>query len=247
MRNINTKQLSMMAILIAIGVILASPVFSIMLSLYGVPSFRIDFIALPVIISGIVFGKWYGLLAGIMVDILGFLSFGIGVYYVGFTLNLALAGFLAGWVLNQLRRLNSEQLKTILWSILGFLVMVSIGLIWFSQALNIVLFEESLWFIQVLFTVAVILLTIVIPYIILKLTKKKLNEGNALIILMVIIEFMFILLTPIWLFHLYGIPYLPSVLIRIFRASLILPIKIIIIEAVLKTLNTLSVTHKELI
>ena len=53
----------------------------------------------PLAVCGMLFGPWWGCLAGALTDFIGSILFPIGPYFPGFTLSNALAGFVFGLLL----------------------------------------------------------------------------------------------------------------------------------------------------
>ena len=98
MKKSNTLKIAVAAQLIALGVIISSLSFIIPIS--GIPAIRIDLIIIPVILAGIMLGKLYGVIVGTLVDIIAYfiLFQGYGPFNPGFTINLAMTGFIAGFV-----------------------------------------------------------------------------------------------------------------------------------------------------
>ena len=92
---INTKALVGASLLTAISIILTR-VFSIMVPLAGLPALRIEFGMLPLIITGILYGPFWGGLAGIIADLIGVMINPMGAYFPGFTLSSMLWGAIPG-------------------------------------------------------------------------------------------------------------------------------------------------------
>ena len=108
--KIKVIQLTIATMLTTVGVILGN--FSIKLPIFSVPALRIDIVAIPIILAGLILGKWYGMGVGIVIDILNFLLYGQGVYHVGFTINYALIGLFSGLRANEICSLYLDNVKT---------------------------------------------------------------------------------------------------------------------------------------
>lgn len=91
----NTKYLTSVSLLIALSVILTR-FLSLRISIGGVEGIRIGFGDFPLMLSGILFGPWWGALAGIIADIVGYFLSPMGPYMPHFTLTSALKGILPG-------------------------------------------------------------------------------------------------------------------------------------------------------
>lgn len=82
-------------LLVALSVILKL-LFEVYIPLGGFPSLRINLTAIPIILTGILFGPGAGFLVGAISDILCFAIKPGGPFFPGFTLVSALTGFLPG-------------------------------------------------------------------------------------------------------------------------------------------------------
>ncbi len=69
---------------------------------YSVGSFRISLGTIPIMLSGIILGPWYGFSTGAVADMVGYLINPMGgAYFPGFTLTAALVGFIPGFLLRK--------------------------------------------------------------------------------------------------------------------------------------------------
>jgi ECF transporter S component (folate family) len=87
-------QLTTATMLTTVGVILGN--FAIILPVFSIPALRLDSVAIPIILAGLILGKWYGMGVGIIIDLINFLLYGQGAYHIGFTINNALIGLFSG-------------------------------------------------------------------------------------------------------------------------------------------------------
>lgn len=86
MRSFNTKQLVIMALMIAMNVMLAR-----FLSIQT-PTIRICFTFLPIAVVAMMYGPISAALVGALADLLGSLLFPVGPYFYGFTVTAFLMG-----------------------------------------------------------------------------------------------------------------------------------------------------------
>ncbi len=93
--NKRTKKIAFAGMFIALSIIFTR-FLSHTLLISGVPSLRLSFGDLPLILSGIVLGPAYGAFTGALADLVGFPFNPQGTYFPGFTLSAALSGFLPG-------------------------------------------------------------------------------------------------------------------------------------------------------
>lgn len=62
---------------------------------------KIGFAFVPLAVCGMLFGPWWGCLAGGLADLIGAILFPIGPYFPGFTLSNALSGLMFGLCLHK--------------------------------------------------------------------------------------------------------------------------------------------------
>lgn len=232
--QIQLKQLTLASMFTALGVILASPVFAYMILLFGVPAVRVDLIAIPIILAGILLGPIYGMTVGIAVDILGFFLFTsvFGAYHAGFTLNLALTGLIAGGVM---KLFNKRTFKMTLLPInIAFLSVLSVAGIVYLLVTDEISINgnpyllsgtfKAIFILSIVLFFAILLFSMLYPR--LKKHKAKPEIDVVLFIVLLIEVFVVILLTPIWVEDLYGAPpYMAGVFVRVIRAMWLIPIK----------------------
>ncbi len=122
--KIQVIQLTTATMLTTVGVILGN--FSIILPIFSVPALRLDIVAIPIILAGLILGKWYGMGVGIVIDILNFLLYGQGAYHVGFTINYALIGLFSGLIPMFFMNKNFKFIKNTLLITASVLVLATI-------------------------------------------------------------------------------------------------------------------------
>lgn len=228
------QKLTLASMMMAIGVLLLSPAFAFPVILFGIPAVRIDLVAIPIIIAGILLGPGFGLGIGILTDILGYLLFThvFGPYHIGFTINLALTGMFAG-LIHFLFQQKSGKIPLYLINLVTLSIMSIIGIV-FVGITDTIRVGSSDVVLTTLFKV-IFIVGIVIFYALIvimqHLGKKKLKrfqQMDVVIFMVVMIEiFVSILLTPIWVEDLYGAPpYMLGVFLRVMRAMWLIPVKV---------------------
>ncbi len=98
---------------------------SLMPLLGGLPTLRVGFGSVPIIMSGMMFGPVVGGITGIVADFVGYLINPMGgAYFPGFTLSAALYGVIAGILFKKIKIQNSK------WNfnIVNAIIMVVFGL-----------------------------------------------------------------------------------------------------------------------
>ncbi|HKL10133.1 MAG TPA: folate family ECF transporter S component [Clostridia bacterium] len=120
-RKLSTETLVRVGLLTALSLVLKI-VLEVYVPLAGIPSLRINFTSVPIMISGIICGPFAGFATGALSDLLGFAIKPAGPYFPGFTLSSALTGFIPGVIYKYLKRdMNFNVLNTL------FILMISFG------------------------------------------------------------------------------------------------------------------------
>jgi len=118
MKKISTKQLVIMALMIAMDVVLTR-IFSIQ-----TPVIRISFGFLPIAIVAMMYGPISGAIVGALGDIIGASLFATGAYFPGFTLTGLLVGAVYGLFLYK----RMEKMPNIIASVLIVTIILQLGL-----------------------------------------------------------------------------------------------------------------------
>jgi len=120
-KKFSTETLVRVGLLTALSLVLKI-VLEVYVPLAGIPSLRINFTSVPIMISGIICGPFAGFATGALSDLLGFAIKPAGPYFPGFTLTSALTGFIPGVIYKYLRKdMNFNALNTI------FISLISLG------------------------------------------------------------------------------------------------------------------------
>jgi riboflavin transporter len=219
------RKITLAALLVAISIVLTR-FFGIVIPLGGFPSLSLDLGSVPIVLSGIVLGPIFGGIVGFSSDLVGFnINPRGGIFHFGFMLNAILTGVIPGLIFMFFKNKNLKFTKIAIISILYILGTYYFLVIRAADSTAIKLLSNTL-----LFIVASSIITV--DY------KIKNKQLKLVIFTVLIVEvFVFIALTPIWLYQLYELPYFISVLSRVFRAILLVPIKTVLIYQSLKILK----------
>ena len=238
--NWKTRTLVTVSLLVVLSVVLQR--FGIMIPLFGFPSFRIDFLHIPLIMVGALFGPFFGVLAGIVADIVGLVITPTEYPFFGFMLNKVLMGFIPAIMVLVIRRLSLKSGVRLAHIILICINAASILYLWITPALTvqgtvIVLnYETKLIVIAFLLTLMISLHGLLVSK---NVTKVRVFALLSVIFVELIVS---LVLTPIWLVTMYNIPVFLSFLVRVIKAAFMIPISALILEGLIH--STQRVLHR---
>ena len=236
-----TRRLTLAALLTAISIVLTR-YFSFLIPLQGVPSLSLELGGVPVMLAGVVLGPITGGMVGFASDVLGFLlNARGGAYHPGFTLNAVLTGVLPGLIFLWFRRWKptAKLLLPLNLAVLGVLGLVALVYLWLAP-LN---FPEP-WIPYALMAAIVLVEALAAGFLMgwVRKENSRMSQEWPLRLLFVVMSveiLVYISLTPLWIFGLYGIPGIFSLLSRVFRAVLMIPLKTILLVALVRVLPPL--------
>lgn len=243
MKKSNTLKIGVAAQLIALGVIISSLSFIIPIS--GIPAIRIDLIIIPVILAGIMLGKLYGVIVGTLVDIIAYfiLFQGYGPFNPGFTINLAMTGFIAGFVFTFFRNSSEKKLfkiiKYISLSLFLFLFIYTVTLIITTSEIrfgpSVVAITNSGKLILILTVFAALIISMIFYFLIFKNEKFMKNESfYKYFLILTLAEFFIIYNSSLWIEIYTTIPTYVSVVSRFIRTALLFPFKFMLLILIVR-------------
>ncbi len=243
MKKSNTLKIAVAAQLIALGVIISSLSFIIPIS--GIPAIRIDLIIIPVILAGIMLGKLYGVIVGTLVDIIAYfiLFQGYGPFNPGFTINLAMTGFIAGFVFTFFRNSSEKKLfkiiKYISLSVFLFLFLYTVTLIITTSEIrfgpSVVAITNSGKLILILTVFAALIISMIFYFLIFKNEKFMKNESfYKYFLILTLAEFFIIYNSSLWIEIYTTIPTYVSVVSRFIRTALLFPFKFMLLILIVR-------------
>ncbi len=235
--QINVKQLSVTSFLVLLSVILS--IVSLMIPMFGFPALRIGLGQLPLMLVGFLFGPSYAFLAGLSADVIELLSGTIAFPFLGFTLNKILVAMLPALARIILTKLNIKPMK-LAYGLMSFV---------FSLALIYVLLVERVQLGDVSVVpsllqrgiVALVLMSLYVGMFILVNHLHRIYPGADIAIWIVgilSVEILVqLLLTPIWLYVMYGLPILISISVRLIKAGLMVFVHGVLGFAILRVIR----------
>lgn len=230
-----TKKITTMAFFSTLSIILTR-FFSFMIPLGGLPTLSIGFGGVPIMLSGILFGPISGGIVGLVSDLIGFLiNDRGGIYHVGFTINSVLTGIVPGLIFLFIKKykVKNEHINFIN----HFIIVAStlLGIFYIFSQKEVVTKEYVAWILVGALILISISLIIIMAY--LKRKEEIKAQINYFLLSVLLVELLiYVGLTPIWIKNLYGLPSLISIISRILRMVLIVPIKTFLIIVVFKAI-----------
>ena len=244
-RNKSFKVYTLVAAALLTAVSVALAPLNMYIPLFGVSSLRFSFTDIPVFLCGALFGPMFGGISGFLSDILGFIIAPAGPYFPGFTINKILVGFIPGIIfyLFRNRQVSSRLIKRV------NMILAIVALLGSIFYINVVAIEDVKSLGTIIGMPANITLTILVIAIVgaLMLVVKKITtvleprEGFyklQTILLVVTINYLLVNLicTPIWVHQLYNVPVFASVIVRVFKSIIDVPLQVIICYSILQAI-----------
>lgn len=228
------RPLASVALLTALSIALSF--FSLMIPLMGVPSLKIGFSQLPLMIAGFLFGPSWGVLAGLTAD-LGELLLGVtGFPFFGFTLNKVLIGLIPGLIAKCVR--EDDGLHHLLPQIiLGALTIATLSYVSLTKEL---LIGDVVYHLDLKTRISIILVVLVFNALLmfgLQNLKKKYKAYPfipwllSVLCIEVIIQ---LCLTPLWLNIMYQLPLVISISVRIVKSYIMIFVNSLVGYALLR-------------
>lgn len=238
--KVSVKSLVLVGLFVVIATVLSIFV-SIRLPLFGVDSLRIGFAQIVLVIGGALVSPSYAFLMGLIYDLLGLILMPT-TPFLGFTLNSILACVLPSLWMNKQFKLNSKSLVVILLG-LGLFFEAAI---FFTDSIKIgdhLVKLEGLTRVGMMgfcLVMCALLIGFVfwLPKKVSMEDQQKVVQWMGIVILIeVLIQF---ISTPFWLQLMWGIPFAASLLIRVLKACVMIPLNTIIAFFTMKTLQRLK-------
>lgn len=240
-KNFNLYSLVAAALITAISVAMAP--LNIYIPLFGVSSLRFSFTEIPVFIGGALFGPIIGMICGFLSDVLGFIIAPAGPYFFGFTFNKMMVGLIPGLIFYRFKNLRSS---TIIKINIGLLVSALLGGTFYINVMAIEDIKQLASIkgipMNIILTLGMIISTGILPIIMYKLIKifEGKEEINKIEVIIMAVSFKYIIvsliLSPLWVKALYNVPIVASVMARIFKGLVDVPLQVILCFAILQAI-----------
>ncbi len=237
MKN-HTQKLIFTGLLITIGIVLSQ-----FLSIPIPPSqttFKVGIGYLPLMLISILFGPIFGLFSGVIQDLIGYFLWGTqtGPFHFGFVLNAILFGVLP-WFLFRVNLFKEKTYKIINIVIAVIFLGISIYLLFDIDLISDRIKNVDHLLAYILVSTSIFATILIGGFV---FFMKPLKDNHHLIfIVTVMLIITSVLLTPIWVKQLYGLPYwiqLPPRIIKLPFEAIIYSVLLIRIHSLFKDLKT---------
>lgn len=231
------KTLVQVSLWVVLSVLLG--LFSWMVPVLGFPALKIGLSQLPLMIIGLVFGPAWAFLAGIVTDAIELLSGTIALPFFGFTLNKILVAVIPALLMQRRKPLK----ENILFLGIGAF---SLSALMYVLTVSQVKLGDALVDVDGLSRLSVSALIVVLSGSLMafihRFQKRSLvlpfNEWVAGILLVELV--VQLMLTPIWLFSMYGLPIQVSVVVRLVKSVVMIPVNVFLGAFILDLLKRLK-------
>lgn len=129
------RRIAYAGVFIAVSIILTR-LASQMIYIAGVQILRLSFGEIPLILSGIILGPFYGAACGALADLIGFPINAQGAYFPGFTLSAALVGMLPGLMTRLVKKEWTWLSLSIVIGITTLITSVILNTIWLHMIIG---------------------------------------------------------------------------------------------------------------
>lgn len=227
------------ALFIAISVVLKL-IFEIYIPIGGFPSLRINFSALPIMLSGIMLGPIPGFIVGIISDLINYVIKPNGPLFLGFTISSGLVGLIPGflWFVLKNRKIQWVRWINLTLSLIAIFYLIGSGSLSFEGSQIFFMGEPVSTLFAILIFIIIVLFS-AFPFISPYILKKNRAEIDDLLLFIITIEQIInsVLLNTIWLSFLYGQAWRVLLPARIITNVFIIPFYTIVIALILRVLQ----------
>lgn len=248
--HVTGEKLAIIAMFIALSV--ALQFFSLMIPLFGFPSMRIGFSQLPLMVIGVLFGPSWAFLSGIVQDFLGLIVTPTGFPFFGFTLNKIIIGLIPALLFSKKIKWTPKVAYIVSQGILLSFLLGALAYLWLTPSIvtNGDIIEITMTIKLVFSTGSVLLIGAMMFFLKLLTEKYKKYENDfsisiwamSVVLVEVIVQ---LILTPLWLAIMYDIPIWISFLLRVVKATIMVPLTIIIGYGILILMSRLRLFNRK--
>lgn len=241
MKQLRLRKTILAALLVAIGIVLSQFLSVTYPPNNAIIRFGIGYI--PLIIISIILGPRIGAASAVIQDVLGYfvymLVFGAsGPFFPGFTINAVLFGVIPGLVYNLIlkeKKIFNYINFILLFSLVGLGIYALIDMPAIISTIGADV-DFQVWFLYTLLIIGEIGLISILVFVISK--RKEDDKSHRIIFSVIIMQIITaLILTPLWVSILYGIPFWAQLPLRIIKTPIEIFIYSILLIRIIKALN----------
>ncbi|MDH6366601.1 ECF transporter S component (folate family) [Breznakia sp. PH1-1] len=237
----------------AMFVLLASVMnaLSVMIPFFGVPSVKLSFVILVLIVAGSSLSPSWAYLVGLVFDLVGLLIVPTDQPFLGFTLSHVLVTLLPSlWYVKS----QSMEPKLAFRIIYTVLICLGVGAAVYIFQMDEIQVGQDVVAITTVMKLSIVLfisVAIVVLFVVLRYMQKNQKEDTAAafakwMMIAIVGEVLYsIILTPLWLDVMYHIPWFVSMFIRVVKACVMIPIDIVVGFSLVKLVHKVSFASKQ--
>lgn len=210
--------------------------FSWFMPILGFPAVKIGFEQVPLLIIGFLYGPSWAFLGGFSSDLISLMSGTITTPFFGFTLNKILVAMIPALLIRYKKKASLTE-------IIALVSAISLGAMAYIFTRDTVKISDVLIPVdsmsKVLVSIGILVLSGLLIFSIYKITKKEVNDQTYLWVLSALLVEVCVnmTLTPIWLYAMYGLPISISIMVRLIKTVIMVPLVTFIGLVSLKVLS----------
>lgn len=242
----NIKLFSLVAAALLTAVCVALAPLNIYIPLFGSSSLRFSVADIPIFICGVLFGPVLGMISGALGDVLGWVVAPAGPYFPGFTLNKMIVGCVPGIIFMLQRKGKGFEDRTIKRLNIGLMIAALLGAIFY---INVIALEEIKALengfsipLNIVMTIAMIVSMIILAVVFWQvgrvLEKRDGIYKLQTVVMAICLNYIIVslILSPIWVHALYNVPIFASIIARVFKSIIDVPLQVVICYVILQAI-----------
>lgn len=242
----NVMNLVLSAIFIMITLI-CKRFFTLMIPLFGLESLKIGIEYIPLMLAGYFLSPSYAFMIGLCCDMIGLILVPTGFPFFGFTLVMILVCVIPSIVKTYSMKLSEKFVRKL---VVGLILILGVGASIYIYQLGSFKVSETMITLtqsQKLILISICLFLTVFFIGTITVLKKRINEVEAkefstwMLCVLLVELICTLVLTPLWLDIMYGLPYVVSLCVRVIKECAVIPIEIFIGYTLIKLLKRVFV------
>ena len=241
----NVKLLTLSAIFIVITLI-AKRFFTFMIPLFGLESLKVGVEYIPLMIAGFILPPSYAYIVGMCCDLIGLILVPSGFPFFGFTLTMILVCVIPSLVSHYFSKIQQTHIYKIVSGVIFCFTLLGGVFIYHLDSVKISSTDVILQPMHKLILISMCVSLALVVFIVMFYAKKKQNENHfkdlsCWILSVVMVEgFCTLILSPLWLDMMYGMPFIVSFCIRVIKLCFVIPMEIFVGYTILKVIKKVT-------